>query len=57
VTGHRSPARSGRTEAVTLETAPGDVTAHYGHVLHQSAPPTGQGGRRVLYCFFANERA
>lgn len=57
---HRSsqlPPRPDTTDAVTVETRPGDVTVHYGHVLHQSAPPTGPGGRRVLYCFFPNERA
>jgi hypothetical protein len=37
---------------VTITTEPGDVTVHYGHVLHAAPPPTGAGGRRALYVGF-----
>ena len=34
---------------VPVDTQPGDVTIHYGHVLHRAGPPAGVGGRRSLY--------
>ena len=36
---------------VAIDTEPGDVTAHYGHVLHAAPPPADRGaaGRRALY--------
>lgn len=35
---------------VAIDTEPGDVTLHYGHVLHAAPAPTGRGpGRRALY--------
>ena len=35
---------------VAIEADPGDVTLHYGHVLHAAPAPTGRGiGRRALY--------
>lgn len=37
---------------VAITTEPGDVTVHYGHVLHAAPPPTGAGGRRALYVTF-----
>ena len=38
---------------VAIDTEPGDVTVHYGHVLHAAPPPTGDGaGRRALYVTF-----
>jgi ectoine hydroxylase-related dioxygenase (phytanoyl-CoA dioxygenase family) len=40
------------TVAVTAE--PGDVTVHYGHVLHAAPPPAGRNaGRRAIYVGFA----
>jgi len=45
---HRSDLARARTVAV--DTEPGDVTAHFGDVMHAAPPPTGSGpGRRVLY--------
>jgi ectoine hydroxylase-related dioxygenase (phytanoyl-CoA dioxygenase family) len=39
-----------RLPTLAIETAPGDVTLHYGHVLHAAPPPTGRGlGRRAIY--------
>jgi hypothetical protein len=35
---------------VDVDTEPGDVTVHLGHVLHQAPPPTAVGpGRRTIY--------
>ena len=35
---------------VAVDTAAGDVTLHYGHVLHAAPAPTGRGiGRRAMY--------
>ena len=42
---------------VAVDTRPGDVTIHYGHVLHHAGPPTGVGGRRSLYVTFVQEHA
>ena len=39
--------------AVAIDTEPGDVTVHYGHLLHAAPPPTSAGpGRRALYASF-----
>ena len=57
---HRSsqpPPRLDDPDIVTVETEPGDVTVHYGHVLHQAPPPEGDGGRRALYAFFVKDEA
>jgi hypothetical protein len=44
------PGDETRLPAVALDTEPGDVTVHYGHLLHAAPPPTGSGpGRRALY--------
>jgi ectoine hydroxylase-related dioxygenase (phytanoyl-CoA dioxygenase family) len=38
---------------LAVETAPGDVTVHFGHVLHAAPPPTSPtAGRRALYVGF-----
>ena len=42
---------------VAVDTEPGDVTIHYGHVLHRAGSPTGEGGRRALYATFVQEHA
>jgi ectoine hydroxylase-related dioxygenase (phytanoyl-CoA dioxygenase family) len=35
---------------VAIDTEPGDVTLHYGHVLHAAPAPTARGiGRRAMY--------
>src|SRR5581483_263509 len=47
------PGDDAQLPAVAIDTAPGDVTVHYGHVLHAAPPPTGGGpGRRALYVSF-----
>jgi hypothetical protein len=39
-----------RLPVVAVDADPGDVTVHYGHVLHAAPPPTGDGlGRRAMY--------
>lgn len=39
---------------VAVDTEPGDVTVHYGHVLHVAPPPEApDAGRRALYLSFA----
>lgn len=39
-----------RLPTVAIDTEPGDVTLHYGHVLHAAPAPTGRGiGRRAMY--------
>jgi hypothetical protein len=44
------PADESELPAVAVDTRPGDVTVHYGHLLHAAPPPTGDGpGRRALY--------
>ncbi len=40
-----------------IDTQPGDVTIHYGHVLHRAGPPAGAGGRRSLYVTFPQAHA
>ena len=42
---------------VAVDTQPGDVTIHYGHVLHRAGPPAGVGGRRSLYLTFPQAHA
>lgn len=37
-----------------IDTRAGDVTVHYADVMHASPPPTGAGGRRVLYVTYVN---
>ncbi len=38
---------------VAIDTEPGDVTVHFGHVLHAAPAPSGDGpGRRALYVTF-----
>jgi hypothetical protein len=39
---------------VGVDTESGDVTLHYADVMHASPPPTGGGGRRVLYLTWYN---
>lgn len=47
------PGDEARQPVVAIETEPGDVTVHFGHVLHAAPPPTGDGpGRRALYVTF-----
>jgi len=39
---------------VAIDTEPGDVTVHFGHVLHAAPPPSGDGpGRRAVYVTFS----
>jgi hypothetical protein len=39
---------------VAIDAEPGDVTVHYGHVLHAAPPPSQPGvGRRALYVSFS----
>lgn len=53
---HRADLARARQVAVT--TAPGDVTVHFGDVMHAAPPPTGTGpGRRALYVSFAPPQA
>src|SRR4030095_5381520 len=47
----------GDLPVVRVDTEAGDVTVHYGHVLHRAGPPTGAGGRRALYATFVQELA
>lgn len=42
---------------VSVDTQPGDVTVHDGHVLHRAASPTGTGGRRAMYATFVQQSA
>jgi len=38
---------------VALDAEPGDVTVHYGHMLHAAPPPSApDAGRRALYVTF-----
>lgn len=47
-----------RAPVVAVDTEPGDVTAHFGDVMHAAPPPTGPGpGRRALYLTCMPERA
>ena len=45
---------SGDLPVVKLDTEPGDLTLHYGDIMHGTPPPTApNAGRRVLYYKFA----
>jgi hypothetical protein len=47
------PGDDDRMPVVALDTEPGDVTVHYGHVLHAAPPPSApDAGRRALYVTF-----
>jgi len=42
-----------RAPVVAIDAEPGDVTVHFGDVLHAAPPPTGRGPyRRALYVTF-----
>jgi len=42
---------------VSIDTEPGDVTVHFGHVSHEAPPPQDPAaGRRALYVGFATDR-
>jgi ectoine hydroxylase-related dioxygenase (phytanoyl-CoA dioxygenase family) len=42
---------------VAIDTRPGDVTVHFGHVSHEAPPPRDPAaGRRALYVGFATDR-
>lgn len=44
------PGDEAHQPVVAIDTEPGDVTVHFGHVLHAAPPPSGDGpGRRALY--------
>lgn len=48
-----TPRDLGRLPVQAVETEPGDVTVHVGHVLHAAPPPAGDhDGRRTLYATF-----
>ncbi len=51
------PHRVDGRPVVAVDTEPGDVTIHYGHVLHRAGSPTGEGGRRALYATFVQDHA
>lgn len=53
----RDPHQVDGRPVVAVDTEPGDVTIHYGHVLHRAGSPTGEGGRRALYATFVQEHA
>ena len=47
----------GDLPVVKLDTEPGDLTLHYGDIMHSTPPPTApNAGRRVLYYKFAEEK-
>jgi hypothetical protein len=54
--GSSHPLKPGDEESqpvIAIDTEPGDVTVHFGHVLHAAPPPTGSGpGRRAMYVTF-----
>ncbi len=44
------PGDEARLPVVAIDTEPGDVTVHFGHMLHAAPPPTGTGPcRRAMY--------
>jgi hypothetical protein len=44
------PGEEARQPVVAIDAEPGDVTVHFGHVLHAAPPPTGSGPcRRAMY--------
>lgn len=48
-----APDDEARQPIVAVDTAPGDVTIHFGDVLHAAPPPTADGpGRRSIYVTF-----
>jgi hypothetical protein len=48
------PGEEARQPTVAVDTEPGDVTVHFGDVLHAAPPPTGTGQcRRAVYVTFA----
>ncbi len=48
------PQEEGSAPVVAVDAEPGDVTVHFGDVLHKAPPPTGSGPmRRALYVTFA----
>jgi ectoine hydroxylase-related dioxygenase (phytanoyl-CoA dioxygenase family) len=51
------PADMDGRPTVSVDTRPGDVTVHYGHVLHRAGSPTGNGGRRAMYATFVQQHA
>lgn len=47
----------GDLPVVRLETEPGDLTIHFGDLMHSTPPPTGpDAGRRVLYYKFSEQK-
>jgi len=55
---HRAALGRPDLPVVAIDTEPGDVTVHFGDVLHAAPPPEGAGpGRRALYLTFMPERA
>lgn len=47
----------GDLPVVRIETEPGDLTVHFGDIMHSTPPPTGpDAGRRALYYKFAEEK-
>jgi hypothetical protein len=47
----------GNLPLVALETEPGDLTLHFGDIMHSTPPPTApDAGRRALYYKFAEEK-
>jgi len=55
---HRADVERGDVPIVAIDTEPGDVTLHFGDVLHAAPPPTSSDtARRALYVTFMPERA
>lgn len=49
------PGTEDRLPIVGVDAEPGDVTVHFGHVLHAAPPPTDPGpARRTMYVTYAN---
>jgi ectoine hydroxylase-related dioxygenase (phytanoyl-CoA dioxygenase family) len=47
------PGNASTLPTVAVDTRPGDVTVHLGHVMHAAPEPAGRGaGRRALYVTF-----
>ncbi|WP_406284957.1 phytanoyl-CoA dioxygenase family protein [Embleya sp. NBC_00896] len=47
----------GDLPVVKIETEPGDLTLHFGDIMHSTPPPTGpSAGRRALYYKFSEEK-
>jgi ectoine hydroxylase-related dioxygenase (phytanoyl-CoA dioxygenase family) len=48
------PGDEAHQPVVAIDTEPGDVTVHFGHVLHAAPAPSGDGpGRRAVYVTFS----